>query len=196
MSCNCPSRGADAGAIRPARGTRDDCEHLGATLKTGGESSTMNPASAIARARARHVVLCDISRFDGALLRRRLHATSARADQRPKPRATRSCRHALAQRHALPALWDVDQSLAKVPCAVEDWSGGKPLIGLDLASSICAGRAACWDRPPFGPVHQRRPGPRRRHRLARALMESGMHKSANIGWINPLLRTMGFEPNP
>jgi uncharacterized protein len=70
--------------------------------------------------------------------------TSCTPDERPRPGAHLPVRHPAHQRHPRDqARRDVDEAMAKVAHAVQDWSGGTR-IGQCLRSSISAGRAACW----------------------------------------------------
>jgi uncharacterized protein with von Willebrand factor type A (vWA) domain len=172
-------------------GTRADLRAtLRATLKTGGDIITLR----FRHRRVREppiVVLCDISGSMERYSRMFLHFLHALTNDRSRvhtflfgTRLTNVTRY-LRYR-------DIDQSLAKVAGAVEDWSGGTR-IGHSLAEFNLR-----WSRRVLGQnavVLFISDGLDRDGGSGLAREMERLHKSCeHLVWLNPLLRYDGFEP--
>jgi hypothetical protein len=172
-------------------GTRADLRAtLRATLKTGGDLITLRFRHRRVREPAL-VVLCDISGSMERYSRMFLHFLHALTNDRSRvhtflfgTRLTNVTRY-LRYR-------DIDQSLAKVAGAVEDWSGGTR-IGHCLADFNLH-----WSRRVLGQnavVLFISDGLDREGGTGLAREMERLHKSCeHLVWLNPLLRYDGFEP--
>jgi uncharacterized protein with von Willebrand factor type A (vWA) domain len=174
----------------PAGARADLRATLKATMRTGGDLITL-------RFRTRRerlppiVILCDISGSMERYSRMFLHFLHALTNDRSRvytflfgTRLTNVTRHMKFR--------DIDQALARVAGAVEDWSGGTRI-----------GHALCefnlkWSRRVLGQnavVLFISDGLDRDAGVGLAREMERLHKSCHrLVWLNPLLRYDGFEP--
>jgi len=174
----------------PAGARADLRATLRATLRTGGDLITLKFRTRRTRVPPL-VVLCDISGSMERYSRMFLHFLHALTNDRSRvftflfgTRLTNVTRYMRFR--------DIDQSLARVAGAVEDWSGGTR-----IGHSLCEFNLR-WSRRVLGQnavVLFISDGLDRDAGAGLAREMERLHKSCHrLVWLNPLLRYEGFEP--